>query len=249
MRLSSAVLIGVLVAGPVVAEERDFKTAMDVITGEGEPGSAADIPEDKLLDGFADFVKKQEEKQGYTNIERLKKMQEASSELIGEEVVNVNEEFIRLRTADFTKPQTFEMVQHALAELTQCGVFRRAQAVSLRNRGSETSAYDKKVNYLESHLFLFGEAAERVSGDPTIRATIRTEFEKNSGTWFAKHYDSMTYKTDAQKSHYTFWDDRCDTLQNNLETKLEARARDNVSIKDIEARTDELLAELVASRQ
>ena len=65
----------------------------------------------------------------------------------------------------------------------------------------------------------------------------------------ATHYDSMTYKTDAQKQHYDGWDGKCIKISNVLTDQLEKRAGERVSAAAVEKRTDEILADLVASRQ
>ena len=185
--------------------------------------------------------------QDYTEAERKAAKEQATSELLWAEVVDINEKLIRVRTITFDEAETKTFISTSMSDMTQCGAFRVAQAKSLEEQESpDAEIYKSRGAYLELHLLLLAQAVGRVVGDPDMDDKIKKELTEEGSTWVKQHYDATVYETDAQKEHVDYWEDRCGQMEEMLTRQLEKRARNQITSAAINDRTEELLAELHA---
>ena len=210
----------------------------------------SDMSSEEFDEMLKEYVRRQEEENGYTTTERTEAMAQAGAELFRAEIVNVQEHAIRRQMEKVPDQQKMAFLNGALTDLAQCSAFRMAQAHSLKQRGGDmVSVYEKKSNLFESHLYLAARAVSRIVGNGDYEADSKRQVKDNFTTWMATHYDSMTYKTDAEKQHYDGWDNKCTKISDILTGQLSKRARERVTNSALEKRTDEILAELVESRR
>ena len=187
--------------------------------------------------------------QNYTEAERKAAEEQATSELLWAEVVDINEKLIRVRTITFNDAEAKTFISTSMSDMTQCGAFRVAQATALEKQGSpDTEIYKSKGAYLELHLLLLAQAVGRVVGDPEMDEKIKKELAEEGPGWVKQHLDATAYETEAQKEHVDYWDERCGRMEDMLTRQLEKRARNQLSPKAINSRTEELLAELHTGR-
>ncbi len=185
--------------------------------------------------------------QNYTEAERQAAREQATSELLWAEVVDINEKLIRVRTITFDEAETRTFISTSMSDMTQCGAFRVAQAKAVEDQDpSEAEDYKSRSAYLELHLLLLAQAVGRVVDDPHMDEKIKKELAEEGPSWVKQHFDATAYKTDAQKEHVDYWEDRCSQMEEMLSRQLEKRARNQIPPTAINNRTEELLAELHA---
>ena len=241
MRIFTLFIVALFASTPVQAADDRPKAGMDALM---------DMSDEEFDEMLKESIRRQEEENGYTIEERTKAMFQARAELTRAEIVNVQEYVIRKQMENVPDEHRMDFLNGSLSDLAQCTAFRLAQAHSLKQRGgTNADTYEKKANLFESHLYLAAQAVGRIVGDDTYEAEARRQVKDNATAWVSTHYDSMTYKTDGQKQHYDGWDGKCTKISNVLTDQLEQRAGERVSAAAVEKRTDEILADLVASRQ
>ncbi len=241
MRILPLFIAALFASTSVLAADDRPKAGMDALM---------DMSDEEFDQMLKESIRKEEEKNGYTITERTEAMFQAKAELTLAEIVNVQEYVIRKQMENVPDEHKMDFLNGSLSDLAQCTAFRLAQAHSLNLRGgTNADTYEKKANLFETHLYLAVQAVGRIMGDDAYEAEARRQVKDNVTTWMATHYDSMTYKTDAQKQHYDGWDGKCIKISNVLTDQLEKRAGERVSAAAVEKRTDEILADLVASRQ
>ena len=182
--------------------------------------------------------------QDYTEAERKAAEEQAESELIRAEIVDINRDLIRVRTITKDEDGKRQFVSDSMSDMTQCGAFRIAQANMLEAEKSEDAPkFRERGAYFEMHLVLLARAAGRVLGEPKLEDNIKAELSKKGRDWVKQHFKAMAYKTDSQKEHVDYWSERCDRMEEMLNRQLDRRARNQVTPGAINERANELLAE------
>ena len=182
--------------------------------------------------------------QDYTDAERQAANEQAESELIRAEIVDINRDLIRVRTITKDEDGKRKFVSDSMSDMTQCGAFRIAQANMLEAEKPEGgAAFRERGAYFEMHLLLLARAASLVLGEPGLEGNIKSELSKKGADWVKQHFEAMSYKTAGQKEHVDYWSERCDQMEEMLNRQLERRARNQVTPSAIKERANELLAE------
>ncbi len=178
-----------------------------------------------------------------TEEERREAVDRATSELIRSEVVDINEDLIRVRTITFDAEGRKSFISTSMSDLTQCGAFRAAQAKLHGQSGTadEAELYKQRSAYLETHLLLLAEAAGRVIGDPNLRADIKQELTETGPSWIKQHLAAITSDGAAEQERTAFWEGRCASMESMLSLQLDKRARNQITSDAIDERAEALL--------
>lgn len=197
------------------------KTETQPATGEAENAVAAKTPED-----LAAELKVQ-----------------ATTELLREQVVVVNEGLIRDGTADLDEDATETFINATVNELVQCSAFRVAQAISLKNNGAGEKAvtFEKRAVTLETHAYLFAQATGAVFGRPALEDEVRQDLKIKAQSLVEQHGQNMAAdRTPEQGQQHDETEARCRQTEEALKNTIETKARQQITSEAVDRRVQQL---------